>query len=212
MSALGDAPREKRKRRTLNAALLAPVTDAPAEDDERDESSPEEADQAPLGAPVAPAPEPVRTPRAPRTANQRPAAPVKPSNDETRKKESMSVELSAPESLSARIRAFKASTKVSMPTLVLDAIEATVDDLPQLIAERLGVQHPKAAQRKLFDRPAPTVRISSRDEKTEAYPMRMRTDHVAVLDQLKDEVGAPSRNLLMVVALDAYLPGGDDKS
>ncbi|MBF0816266.1 hypothetical protein IR155_07600 [Microbacterium paludicola] len=186
------------------------MTNTPAEDDERDLQSSEEADQTPVTVsdPV-PAPERVRAPRA---AKERPVTPMKPATDETRKKESMSVELSAPESLSARIREFKSSTKVSMPTLVLDAVEATVDDLPQLIAERLGVQHPKAAQRKLFDRPAPTVRISSRDEKTEAYPMRMRTDHVAVLDQLKDEVGAPSRNLLMVVALDAYLPGGDDES
>ena len=83
--------------------------------------------------------------------------------------------------------------------LTLDAIEATVDLLPNLIA----AQRPRAREAGLFagERVAAQVRPEGRRQ----VSIKLTEPSIRSLDELADQLSARSRSELVSVALSAYL-------
>ncbi len=106
-----------------------------------------------------------------------------------------------PVSIRARMQAVQSSTGALYLDQVLDALEATVDRLPDLVAETTEQPH---IQGKLFERAVATP---------EASPPRVQLtirgvldSQLAVIDQLVESSGARSRSALINAALEATLP------
>lgn len=138
------------------------------------------------------APSPVRTPQSVVSPVEEPA--------------SKGVGVLLPESIDARLRAHQESTRKSFPTILMDAIESTYDQLAALIAKATG-RDEEAPRASLFGRPASAERrVLAADEPTVRHTIRLSERNVKVLDYLTEEMRSPSRTLLIVTALDAYLP------
>lgn len=106
-----------------------------------------------------------------------------------------------PESIRARMRAVRATKETPFIDIVLDAIEATVDQLPDLVVKQA---QPQTVHGRLFDRvqaaagqPETKVQVTIRG----ALP-----SHLAVIDDLVKTTGAPNRSALITLALDQALP------
>lgn len=111
-----------------------------------------------------------------------------------------------PESLDARLRHQHDETKKSFPTIVMDAVESTYERLPDLIAKATG-REAEPVRPSLFGRPTGAERrVGGTSEPTVRHTIRLSERNVKVLDDLTDEMLSPSRTLLLVTALDAYLP------
>lgn len=147
------------------------------------------------------APRPKRKPQSKAAGRPTTTAPTAVSGS----KADQSIPISLPKSLHERLKAYKASTGRSHPTILFDAIEATIDQLPELLRERTVSAEPSS--RRLFNRPSTMTRQSTGDEPKETLILRITPDNKAVIDELIHEVGAPSRNALLVAAYDGYLPG-----
>ncbi|WP_182262667.1 hypothetical protein [Rhodococcus sp. UFZ-B548] len=144
-------------------------------------------------SPVAKAPtaQPVRT--APAAAKKaRTAAPA----DTTERAETAPVTLSLPTALAEATTTFAKKNSVSYPDLVMDAIVASHEELPALIAQANN----KAESDGLFVR---THRSAAGPRSTRSF--RMRRDNLEVIDQLAEKVEAESRSQLCRVALERFL-------
>jgi len=111
------------------------------------------------------------------------------------------------ESIDRRMLAHQAATKKSLPTILMDAVESTYEQLPDLIAEATGrIEEP--ARPSLFGRSMASERrkVNAPEAPTVRHTLRLSAHAVTVLDGLVDEMESPSRTLLMVTALDTYLP------
>ncbi|MGL5823583.1 MAG: hypothetical protein ACRCYU_01795 [Nocardioides sp.] len=87
---------------------------------------------------------------------------------------------------------------------VLDALEATVDQLPALVVETTSTPH---IQGKLFERAATTPPNETGGRHRVQLTIRgVLPSQLAVIDQLVESSGAPSRSALINAALDAVLP------
>jgi len=110
------------------------------------------------------------------------------------------------EELNERLQAHMARTRRSHQTVLMDAIEATYSRLPDLVAEATLTDEQDAERTPLFDRtptrPAPTATGQARFKHT----VRMTDRNRKILDDITEQVGAPSRNFLITVAYEAYLP------
>lgn len=100
-----------------------------------------------------------------------------------------------------RLEAHRKATGRSNPTIVFDAIDATIDKLPDLLAGRVA-SAPTA--KSLFDRE--DLRVHQERRNSERINIRIRDSNRTVLDELVKQVGAPDRSAMITAALDAYLP------
>lgn len=109
------------------------------------------------------------------------------------------------EEINERLQAHMARTRRSHQTVLMDAIESTYSRLADLVAESTLTDE-DAERTPLFDRtptrPAPTATGQARFKHT----VRMTDRNRKILDDITEQVGAPSRNFLITVAYEAYLP------
>lgn len=160
------------------AAPIAPS--APKARETRNDSSGGEATEA------APKSQPASRPRA--RAPRSTASPVP-----------RLVILQLPNSTADRLRDNARQRGVTYKELALDAVEATADQLPDLLA----AQRPKARAEGLFagERVASQVRPEGRRQ----VSIKLTETSIAALDDLTSKHGARSRSELVATALDAYL-------
>lgn len=168
---------------------VEPAIAAPAED-----LKPQAAEES------KPAPKKARKPRTTTSTNEPDqATPASGGGAATGKSHTVNVGL--PESLNRRYLAYKDESNSSHPEILFDAIEATYERLPELLAARFG--RPKEGPR-LFARPNQAVNTTNESVKT--YLVRVSEENFSVLEDLWRELGAPNRNALIVTAYDAFLP------
>lgn len=108
-----------------------------------------------------------------------------------------------PVAIRARMQAVQAASGTLYLDQVLDALEATVDRLPDLVTEATSAPH---VQGPLFER---TVAASAETGSPQRVQLTIRgvlNSQLAVIDQLVETSGAPSRSALINAALDATLP------
>lgn len=168
----------------------------------------QETPTAPTPAPAAAAAEPEAT--APSRVPRRAQTTSKRSTSTTDRGEGgpavKGVPVHLTEELNERLQEHMARTRRSHQTVLMDAIEATYSRLPDLVAKATLSDEQDAERTPLFDRtptrPAPTATGQARFKHT----VRMTDRNRKILDDITEEVGAPSRNFLITVAYEAYLP------
>ena len=109
------------------------------------------------------------------------------------------------EELNERLQAYMARKRWSHQTVLLDAIEATYSRLPQLIDEATHADEESVERTPLFDRPARPVHTATGEARVK-HTVRMTDSNRKILDDITESLGAPSRNFLIAVAYEAYLP------
>lgn len=148
-----------------------------------------------------------RPPR--KSTPRRKAAPIGPATtselDATPLVTAMGFDVEQP--LDARLVAYRASTRLSYHQIVLDAVEHSYPQLAELVARALGRTETAQPQVKLFERtfvPAP-VALEGKTERV-THTIRITTSNREMLDSVAEETQSPSRNFMICVALDNYLP------
>lgn len=110
--------------------------------------------------------------------------------------------IALPQSLRDRLRAVAQTRQVTYRDLILDAIEATIDELPQLIAAH---DTTTTVNTGLFERT--THRRPASPEGTAQVTIRgLNPQNRDVLAQLVIDTGAASLTELIATALDKHLP------
>lgn len=110
--------------------------------------------------------------------------------------------------LNDRLQAYLAKRKISHAKLLLEAIEKTYKRLPQLIADDLGAEDEEEDDDDrvfLFERPA-RERQQAAGAPRAKHHVRVTPKNRQMLDTIAEQVGAPSRNRMITVVYDAYLP------
>ncbi|KDA07185.1 hypothetical protein DC31_00240 [Microbacterium sp. CH12i] len=163
---------------------------------------------APADAPatqpaVAPHAEPAPAENAPRAAAKRSTATSRDRGVAETANKGVPVHLT--EELNERLQAYMARKRWSHQTVLLDAIEATYARLPQLIDEATHANEETVERTPLFDRPARPVHTATGDARVK-HTVRMTDSNRKTLDDITENLGAPSRNFLITVAYEAYLP------
>ncbi len=102
----------------------------------------------------------------------------------------------------AAVRRARAGGRRTNADVALDAIDATVDRLPKLLASRrTGPDRPNS----LFPaRPRP-ARAASDGPRRVLWSMKATAAELAVIDRLVDTAGAASRSELIATAIEAHL-------
>lgn len=212
MSALGEArTRPPRTRRTFDDEVELPPFQPvePVEPGQSDVAAPAtEEKERPAEAEPATAPaaaveaKPARPKRQPATASE---STTKTSPRPVKEAAIKGVPVHLSEDLNERLMAFLERTGRSHQVVLLDAIESEYETLGERIKEKLGVEADKPST-PLFvrdTRPAPkTVTADTKHKHT----VRMTETNRQILDQITEELGAPSRNFLITTAYEAYLP------
>lgn len=171
----------------------SPDTEAPLEDTPSD------------SRPDSPQEEKPTTPSRARTAPRVKAPAPKQASDSTEAVTTgMAIEL--PVDIDQRLAAYIEATRKTHPTVLLDAVESTYEQLPDLIREALGDE--PAPKVSLFNRTPMQVstRRLPRGEEKVRRTVKLTASNRALLDELAVKLGAPSRTFLVVTAYDAYLP------
>lgn len=112
------------------------------------------------------------------------------------------VNISLPTSISKRYEAYKSSTGHSHSEILFDAIDETIDRLPDLIRAKYG----ESKSTSIFNRPNRTTVTFAPEEDSSMFIVRVRKDNVDILEDLWHRLGAPNRNAMIVVAYDEFLP------
>lgn len=182
---------------------VSPVPDPePAEDVEAPQAASEAGNASPRKSkpkkPAGKKPASKKTPT-PRKASPRPA-PTRPAAGQAR------LVLWTPKRIRKRMQTVQAKKGTSYLDQVLDAIEATIDDLPNLVATDA---EPIAVKGKLFERTVAAAEAPTEPDARVQLTIRGVLDsQLAVIDQLVESSGAKSRSALVNAALDAALPKG----
>ncbi len=166
---------------TAPTTALAAVPDA---------SAARKAPQEPQNATETPASPPV----APTSTSAATAAPGRPAAGEGR------LVLWTPETIRARMQAEQRRSGRRYLDQVLDSIEATLEQLPDLVARSGEKAHVRGA---LFER---VVETDHHDRRVQLTIRGVLDSQLAVIDQLVASTGAQSRSALVNAALDAHLP------
>lgn len=183
--------RPEKKSRTSKKSPAArrpapPAAQAPAQD-------PQTAREAPAATDVDPkSTEGVKAPSvAPRRRRGRPSTTegLKP------------LVVLTPISIRSRMQAVRNETGKKYADQILDALEATVDELPALVA---AVDAPRTVKGPLFERVVETERAEV--VKRQLTVPGLSASHLAVIDDLVESTGAGSRSKLVNTALDHHLP------
>lgn len=158
---------------------------------------------APIAA--APAPEATLAPVEPQKATDDTSGPETSKAPAAAKKSTPKpLVLWTPLSIRSRMQATRNATGSNYLDLVLDALEAQVDALPNLIAEATGQRHVKG---RLFERATPTPTASAtKPQRVQLTIPGVLPSQFEVIDQLVESMGAGSRSALCNAALDANLP------
>jgi len=109
--------------------------------------------------------------------------------------------------LHKRLVSFRNSARHSYHRIVLDAVESVYAELPSLVAKALDVELDSQPS-SLFERSAALPVSLDGREPRETHTVRMTEKNRETLNAITAEVGAPSRNFMICVALNAYLPAG----
>lgn len=110
--------------------------------------------------------------------------------------------------LNARFVAFRNATRLSYHQIILDAVEHSYPVLGDLVSKALGRGGEAAVpQVKLFERTfvPPPVPVRGRQDRI-THTIRITVSNRSMLDDVAAEVSSPSRNFMICVALDHYLP------
>lgn len=107
--------------------------------------------------------------------------------------------LQLPNSTANRLRDNARQRGITYKELALDAVEATADQLPDLLA----AQRPQARSAGLFA--GERVATQARPEGRRQVSIKLTETSIAALDELATQHGARSRSELVATALDAYL-------
>lgn len=166
-----------------------------------------------LGPPRAPAPDRPQA-EAPQPASQSGKPQPRPPRQPTRKPRprsqktaqgrqttpnTVAVVVYMPPELRDRLRAHTTRRGAAYSDVVLDALDATADQLAQLVTAP-AVDRPVGS---LFR--GRQLRRQQHDTPQVQVGLRLAPDDLATVDQLKDQAGAISRSQLVTAALDAYL-------
>lgn len=108
-----------------------------------------------------------------------------------------------PKSIRARMKAVQIANGTLYRDQVLDALEATVEHLPDLIANATTTPH---VQGKLFERAVPDTPDTHSRDKVQLTISGFLISQLEVIDQLVESSGAGSRSAMVNAALDATLP------
>jgi hypothetical protein len=160
-----------------------------------------------LGGRLAPA-----RPTTPRLAGVEPSAPppaavsstpVRPAPERPQQQASRgaprTVIVYVPVSVRDRLRKLAAEQDVTYTQLVLDALDATHEQLGPVLSQR-----GQTKTRSLFQQPA-VPRRRRHEEPHVQVSLRLVPEDLAVIDRLTDELNAGSRSHLVATALKAYL-------
>lgn len=162
--------------------------------------APDSVQEAPTGADVAEEPDrvDVEPSAAPRRRGRPPGSGARTSTSQAT---TPPLVLWTPERIRARMQAVRTSTGKLYLDQVLDALEACVDDLDELVARETA---PKTVQTGLFVREqAAPAGSEPRKQLTIRGVLQSQID---VIDALAESTGAGSRSKLINVALDKHLP------
>jgi hypothetical protein len=147
------------------------------------------------------------TSRKPRV--QQTSAPQKPAAAAETEIATAAMQIEIEPELDARLVAHRQSTRTAFHHIILDAVERTYPQLTELVARALGreSEEPSPATASMFDRVVSAAPITTEGRKDRAlHTIRTTLSNRALLDKIASDVGAPSRNFMISVALDAYLP------
>ena len=167
-------------------------------------------DSAPAPTPAVKSPPETKTPPA-RKSDPSPATaePVSEATDgeDSRETASKGVPVHLPTSLNERLQAYMSKTRKSHQTVLLDALEATYHQLPDLVEKAISGEAAEEPQERasLFARPSRPAPMSSGEPRVK-HTVRVSPTNRKILDQITAEVQAPSRNLLIITAYEAFLP------
>lgn len=109
----------------------------------------------------------------------------------------------APKTIRSRMRALRLTKGTLYRDQVLDALEAVVDDIDDLVAAE---NSPRTVETQLFTRqeaPPPPV------DRTQLSIGGMLQSQIDVIDGLVERTGATGRSQLVTIALNKYLPETD---
>lgn len=147
--------------------------------------------------------EPTRATHAPRTPAKKRS--VESDNGGGAETASKGVPVHLTEELNERLQAYMARKRWSHQTVLLDAIEATYTRLQGLINEATHADEESVERTPLFDRPVRPVHTATGEARVK-HTVRMTDSNRKILDDITEQLGAPSRNFLITVAYEAYLP------
>jgi hypothetical protein len=105
-----------------------------------------------------------------------------------------------PLDLSKELRELARSRNKTNADVIFDALESTLEELPQLLKPPAGGGEASEANHGMFTR-TPTKPVGQKVQ----ISGRIQEDNLAIIDQLVDQHGAESRSQLVEVALRAYL-------
>lgn len=153
-----------------------------------------------------------RAPRKQRTAGTGASNPTAEGNtDRASSKADQAIPFNLPLTLWNRLEAYRRATGISNPNILFNAIEATYDRLPELVSARTVTfgGGADAGATRLFNRPATAAQRAADSEPKKQLIIRVNKENKQVLDDLWPEVGAPNRTVMVVAALDDFLPNDD---
>lgn len=131
------------------------------------------------------------------------AKPKDEDGGEGRETATKGVPVHLPDDINDRLSAFMQKTGRSHQIVLMDAIETVFEQLGDLIKERLGLEERPRTQ--LFERDRQALKTSA-FENRHKHTVRMTASNRRILDDLTEELGAPSRNFLIITAYNEYLP------
>lgn len=118
------------------------------------------------------------------------------------------IQVMIPQDLNDRLQDYLKKRKISHAKLLIEAIEKTYKRLPQLVNEAQGLEDDEEDDDDrvfLFERPA-RERQQTAGAPRAKHHVRLTPKNRKLLDAVTEYAGAPSRNFMITVAYDAYLP------
>lgn len=152
-----------------------------------------------------------RAPRKQRgAASDTPPESVAPAGDGTPSKADQAIPFNLPLRVWNRLEAYRRATGISNPNILFNAIEATYERLPELVAARtVSFGGGTGGGTRLFNRPQTAAQRADDGETKKQLIIRVNKENKQILDDLWPEVGAPNRTVMAVAALDDFLPNDD---
>lgn len=178
------------------APEVAPSDAAPAESVQAESPSPSKATPKP------------RVKRSPSPRPSRQSAPVVDDDTEGSPTDTVSAVVTIRKDIDDRLMAYRKTTRKSHPVILFDAIEGTYEQLPELVRIALGKEADSKPRPSLFDRsPRTETPITTGESVVRVdHTIRITRANRRKLTEIAEEVGAPSRNFMMEIAYDAFLP------
>jgi hypothetical protein len=190
---------------TKLTAAKKPQPDAPQEPAVVEEAAATETPTAVVEAAAAPQPQ---TPKARPGAPRKNTPPTRAAEATVeRETASVGIPFHLPESLDAKLQAYMSRTGKSHHRVLLEAVASTYPQLPELIRAAMAGEDetPKdEAVSALFDMPAWIAPKTSQEPRVK-HTVRVSPTNRRKLDDITSELGAPSRNLVIITAYKAFL-------